>query len=598
MSPAYGERGHIRAALLIWALAAIVMIAVSWPLVATLGFRDADDAMRMVQVRDWIAGQGWFDVTQHRANPPHGGPMHWSRLVDVPIAAIILALRPLTGTMIAEKVAVAIVPLLLLLPLVPLTGCITRKLTGDRTTAIVAMALLATSLPILIQFTPTRIDHHGWQILMAGVVIGALVDLWPRHAAPVAGVAMALWLHISAEALPYAALVGGLLALRATADRREGALLPGYAATLTLASVALLVGVRGPAVAAQPACDAMSPVYLWPMAATTAALFALRTVMGDATPLRRLAVPAIAAGLGALVFVRSGQSCLSGPFSALDPLVDRFWYQQVLEGRPIWDQRSSSVAIALAPAVLGLAGTLLAWRRAEGRQRARWFALLLFGLGACAVMLMVYRAASVAHLALLPGTARLAWLLFRRARRFHGAVLRIVATLAAMLGTPLGAAGVALALTPSPAADGKTVPSSCPRQADWRILGRMPAALIFAPVDISPEALLRTRDRVIGTGHHRNWRGMRTVIAAFIAPPDEARRQIVATGARYLVLCPDLSEIGNYAKAAPHGLAAQLRAGGRFDWLVPLPAPRGQILRVYRIVDPAGTKRIATPFMQ
>ena len=55
-----------------------------------------DDAMRLVEVRDLIAGQGWFDLTQYRLDPP-GLPMHWSRVIDAPLAAIILMLRPLVG---------------------------------------------------------------------------------------------------------------------------------------------------------------------------------------------------------------------------------------------------------------------------------------------------------------------------------------------------------------------------------------------------------------------------------------------------------------------------------------------------------------------
>src|ERR1700751_5814482 len=29
-----------------------------------------DDAMRLVEVRDLLAGQSWFDLTQHRLDPP------------------------------------------------------------------------------------------------------------------------------------------------------------------------------------------------------------------------------------------------------------------------------------------------------------------------------------------------------------------------------------------------------------------------------------------------------------------------------------------------------------------------------------------------
>jgi len=45
---------------------------------------DNDDMMRLIQVRDFIAGQSWFDADQHRMGPD-GTAMHWSRVADIPI---------------------------------------------------------------------------------------------------------------------------------------------------------------------------------------------------------------------------------------------------------------------------------------------------------------------------------------------------------------------------------------------------------------------------------------------------------------------------------------------------------------------------------
>ena len=56
-----------------------------------------DDAMRLVEVNDLIGGQGWFDMFQHRMDPPGGTSMHWSRLIDAPLAGLILLLKPLLG---------------------------------------------------------------------------------------------------------------------------------------------------------------------------------------------------------------------------------------------------------------------------------------------------------------------------------------------------------------------------------------------------------------------------------------------------------------------------------------------------------------------
>lgn len=56
----------------VWLIVACYMAWKAQPLVADRMFPDPDDAMRLVQVRDWLAGQSWFDVTQYRLSPPAG----------------------------------------------------------------------------------------------------------------------------------------------------------------------------------------------------------------------------------------------------------------------------------------------------------------------------------------------------------------------------------------------------------------------------------------------------------------------------------------------------------------------------------------------
>ena len=81
----------------------------------------SDDAMRLVGVRDLLAGQPWGDLVQHRLSPPDGVAMHWSRLVDAPLALLVAGFRPLLGQAAAESVAVTIWPLALLAALAALT---------------------------------------------------------------------------------------------------------------------------------------------------------------------------------------------------------------------------------------------------------------------------------------------------------------------------------------------------------------------------------------------------------------------------------------------------------------------------------------------
>ena len=68
-----------------------------------------------------------------------------------------------------------------------------------------------------------RIDHHGWQIVLALVAMLAVLDERPRRSGMVAGAAMALWCNISIEALPFVAALGAWFAFSGLRRRGRGA---------------------------------------------------------------------------------------------------------------------------------------------------------------------------------------------------------------------------------------------------------------------------------------------------------------------------------------------------------------------------------------
>src|SRR5882757_7263526 len=74
---------------------------------------DNDSLLQLVQVRDLLAGQGWFDLHQYRMGLEGGFVMHWSRLLDAPLAMSILAVSALTGsTALAEQIVQILWPAL------------------------------------------------------------------------------------------------------------------------------------------------------------------------------------------------------------------------------------------------------------------------------------------------------------------------------------------------------------------------------------------------------------------------------------------------------------------------------------------------------
>jgi hypothetical protein len=95
-----------------WIGGAALLLYQRWLPIRWFALGDTDDNLRMMQVRGLLSGQGWFDLRQYRLDPPFGANVHWSRLVDLPIAGIKLALKPFMSGAMAEKVAVAAAPLL------------------------------------------------------------------------------------------------------------------------------------------------------------------------------------------------------------------------------------------------------------------------------------------------------------------------------------------------------------------------------------------------------------------------------------------------------------------------------------------------------
>lgn len=567
---------------------------------AALAFRDPDDAMRLQQVRDWIGGQNFFDVTQHRVNPPVGGPMHWSRIVDMPIAALILLTRPLLGGWWSDILACAIVPLLLLGGLAIALYRAVARLDGQRS-AFVATALLLTTPSILVQFTPLRIDHHGWQIWMAAVALAGAFDARPARGGAVAGLGIAIWLQISSEGLPYAALFGGAFALRQWVLRDDAPRFTAYAATLGGSALGLLIALRGWHALFDTKCDALSAPYVWPLALLALTSPIVAHLAGSATRTRRLLPPAIGAGCALLLFLAIGGPCLSGdPFKALGPTAYKLWYLQVMEGRPIWEQGRSLAGVILLPTLLGLAGALLAAKnQTDRRKRLDWLMLAILLLGALAVACILMRAMTVAHLFALPG---IGWLLQRLIPRVQGArsaFLRVPGSVALVALTPVGLSAAWIVLA-SPSEPARQVGTDCRGAATLAPLRALPPATLFAPLDMGPDILVHTSHSVVGTAHHRNATGITAVIEGFTDRPDQARSIIAGVGggrgAHYVVTCSGLGEIALYGKASRHGLASDLARGATPSWLQPLSGAGP--LHIYRIVRQAGRKDSAPPFMQ
>jgi hypothetical protein len=565
-----------------WLLVCVVMTALSWRIVDQRAFPDPDDAMRLLEVRDWIGGQGWFDVSQYRLNPPAGVPMHWSRLVDIPLAAVILVARPLVGPDGAETAALILVPLLTLGIVMFLVNAIGRKLMDSRA-ALVAAVATPFSLGALKQMRPMRIDHHGWQIVMALVAILAALDQRQRRSGVVAGIAMALWMNISIEGLPFAAAIGALFAWRWLRDAAESDRLRSYLASLAISSVLAFVLTHVPSTWLTQPRDVVTSAHL--AAFTAAALIAAVMVRPSVQQWRvRLGMLCLVGASAVAAIFAVDPHWLKGPFGSLPPLVKWMWYDRVDEGLPIWQADWSEGAMALAQPIVGIVGAIVALRSATEEERERWAIYLFLLVAATLCAAYVIRIGTTASIIALPGTAFLCLLALNRARKVSLLPARVVATAGALfILAPAYAVPLSVAPTDARLDSAFKAFVRCTKKSEVEKLRLLPTGDIAAPLDITPAIIVDTPHRAFASGHHRNAAAMNDVILLFLRPPSEGAEILARRQADYVVTCPNAHESIRYAYHGPGGLMAMLASGKPPQWLEPVAVPGLHALKVWRV---------------
>ncbi len=244
-------------------------------------FYDSDDAMRAVQVRDLIAGQSWLDMTARRLDPPDGLFMHWSRIVDTPLAALDLLFGLFLAPDMAERATRLAFPFLCLALLLALAAFVARVLV-DRSARMLAVWLVFLSAPMFMQFSPGRIDHHAPQIVLLMATFGLValgLDAKRPWALAAAAAPLALSLAISLENLPFFVVLlaaPAILFFRAgeAASRR----LRSFALGLLVFAPLTFVATVAPARYGLSACDAYSAVHLRALIVGALGLAALAAV--------------------------------------------------------------------------------------------------------------------------------------------------------------------------------------------------------------------------------------------------------------------------------------------------------------------------------
>lgn len=360
---------------------------------------DPDDYMRLDEVIAWLRGQSWHDLSVPRLSSGAHTIIHWSRLIDLPIAAVMLPFISAFGIANAAMIASFIVPFLWLALLMILLVALEK--TATRADSRLSPVFLLFAPMLLFNYTPGRVDHHGAQAIIAGFGLLSLGRILHRERGALFAILSALFFAcgfwIGAEALPWAMLFIACLGIAAAWQggniARNGALF-GLALPLFTAAA---IPVALPATAfSSRALSWFSPAYAL-FAALAGAVLAIGWGLGRLTDKKflRLALYASGAFAAAAVFLFFVPSAMGGIFTDYDTFDATTALDNIREAVPLtaimhinFYIGASIVHAALIFArvlflpLAALIGCSLAAKSAQGATRGFWLAQAAFLLAA------------------------------------------------------------------------------------------------------------------------------------------------------------------------------------------------------------------------
>jgi hypothetical protein len=572
--------------LLFWLVAAIWLIHYKWNAIHWFALSDTDDNMRFAQVRALLAGQSWYDLRQHRIDPPNGISIHWSRIVDLPIAGLILVLRPLLGSELAVRWACAIAPLLAMGAGLYGTILTVRRLVGPQS-FVLAAGILACAQATVIMWMPLRIDHHGWQLATLILAIAGIADPKRVRGGVTTGIATAISLTIGLELMPYLATAGALIALWWVLDGDEADRLRAYGLSLAAGAAAGYAAFASYD-NAQPLCDALTPVYLSTLLEAGAALVVLTAIPARILPVR--AALAVAAGaLIAGLFAYCWPQCLGRP-EHISPELDRLWFSHIREAKPLYEH-SWRVAIPIvALSVIGFAGSLVARWRARGTPLAiPWTVVSLFSLFSLLLLLWQTRAGPASQLMGVIGATALGEPIVTWTLGHRKMLVRVLGSAAAFIAVSGVFAGLIVQWIPEHKTPYRRKVDQanrrCPTLPALKPIAMLPPATFLTFTDMGPRLIAVTHHSAIAGPYHRAGGDILDVQHSFRSENPEVAHEVMKRhGATMLLICPGMSESTVYAAESRKGFYLQLAKGTVPKWLERVELPKNSPFKLWRLV--------------
>ncbi|MEP9386948.1 GtrA family protein [Mesorhizobium sp. KR9-304] len=576
------------------ALAAMLLVAA---VAAAGGFQsldgtaDNDSLLRLVEVRDLIAGQGWFDLHQYRMGTGGGLLMHWSRLVDAPIAAIVLAVAAVTGSQAVGEIAALVVwPIALYAVALYLLLRIGRLVAGDE--AMFPLTIIgAATLYYVGIFVPGAIDHHNVQlVLMLAMVLFLLQAGRDKLSAWLAGISAVLMLAVGMETAPYVA-VGGLFVAGwfLVGGKEANGVASGFGIAFAAASAVVLVATVPASQWGAAYCDAYSVVQfaMGVLAGAGLAAIASTPALNGGLARRAASLAVLGAAVAALALIYFPQ-CLNDPYADLAPMLQSHWLGLVGEAQPLWSllAREPEAAAGHYATVLIALAVLALHIRKRGLSRED---VLIAAMLTVALLVSIWQLRGSRFSVPLACVPLAMWVAQWRARAQAepgtASSLKLVGAWLVSFNVTWILATLGLwQLLSSTEAGEQPAKDRCYSSADYAQLAAMPADGVLSISNLGAPVLRYTPHRALAGPYHRNLEGNLAALNAFLGAPENGGAVARANNVGLVAFCRGNPETAFLAKRAPDGLLAALLAEDTPDWMEIVPESRGRPLELYRVL--------------
>lgn len=551
-----------------------------------------DDIMRWVAVSDLLDGQGWFDPYQHRLGSDGGTLMHWSRLIDAPIAGIYALSSAVLSPEAAYQFTAFLWPTLLAGLLLWVFAIIGGAL-GGREGAVSTLVMAVVAINSSGKFDQYSFDHHGLQVLLfvsAVMFFSLRKDI--RHAGVGLGVCLALSLSIGTESLAQIGLIGLFVGvdwiLSGETSRRRtmefGAAMAGMLLATAVATTARESFFF-------PGCDSLTLSVALPAGAAALGLLGAAVFASGWSVWARFecfaAVGALAVGLAYSV----APYCLENPINQMSPDMRAFWLSQVTEAQnvSVFIQRHAGETVALI--TISVFSMIAAGVFAYSSDRKLEY-LLLLGLIAIAFVLFLYQSRMMTFLALsmVAVQAQVLRVIYQRYRasgqRLFGILLvAFVVLMSPKTGASLEKHFTARAETvPETGAGAQTSAYACTTAQATRPLGDLEPGLILADFDYASYILRDTDHSVLGGNYHRNEAGNLAQIDLFRSESRDTGPRLAELGIDYILVCEANARTEYWSSVSEgDGFLAGLLRGDLPDNVTELPRAEGAVFRIYAV---------------